>query len=95
MVENEEEGSEVMQRSHSPAAHASQPPVSDSKLGGLKPPYRFMGRYRAHYKLIVDIMFTTQLDTDEPRLLSLSEDRHLVKTPAYVYTCEWFCRKAV
>ena len=79
VIEGEEEAAETPAPTQSPQ-HGSQGP--HEKMAGLKPPFKFMGRYRAHYKLIVDIMFTTQLDTDEPRLLSLSEDRHLVKTPA-------------
>ncbi len=45
---------------------------------GGEDPWVYLGRYRAHFKLIHDLMFTTQLDSDQPRLLSVGLDRTLV-----------------
>ena len=41
-------------------------------------PYLYVGRHRAHYKLIEDIMFGVMLDSDLPRLMSVGQDRFLV-----------------
>ena len=42
-------------------------------------PYQYLGRYRAHYKPIKEIIFGTQLDDDSPRLMTLGQDRVLVR----------------
>ncbi|XP_035690518.1 cilia- and flagella-associated protein 251-like [Branchiostoma floridae] len=39
----------------------------------------YLGRHRAHYKLIESLMFGMELDTNQPRLLSLGRDRVMVE----------------
>jgi len=41
--------------------------------------WSYLGKHRAHYKQISDILFTTSLDTNQPRLLSIGHDRMLVE----------------
>jgi WD40 repeat protein len=46
---------------------------------GEKPPWEYVGKHRAHYKQIQGILFGKALDSEEPRLLSLGQDRLLVE----------------
>lgn len=48
--------------------------VDDSTEG-----WKYLGRYRAHYKSIKDLSFGVALDTNLPRLLTLGQDRSLVE----------------
>jgi WD40 repeat protein/Ca2+-binding EF-hand superfamily protein len=45
--------------------------------GSIK--WEFLGKHRAHYKNIQDMMFMKALDEDKPRLMSIGKDRVLVE----------------
>lgn len=42
-------------------------------------PWKYLGKHRAHYKRITDLMFLKSLDECKSRLLSIGEDRILVE----------------
>ena len=53
--------------------------VFKSNQGNKQQPWEFLGKHRAHYKEIQDLMFIKALDEDRPRLMTVGRDRVLVE----------------
>ncbi|KAK6192834.1 hypothetical protein SNE40_004236 [Patella caerulea] len=61
------------------AADAEHSLTVYKKQNSAEDPFDYLGRYRAHYKPINDVLFGIHLDSNLPRLMSLGEDRVLVE----------------